>query len=222
LPNATLAAMRADGVAEVSRGHSSPCSGRRAEHDDKMAVWDFGAMMQQKTEQLGLDFGDMGEARKRWSKGRLVSPADEPGRRKPVEPVLAEGLIEAMVSGKNADAALSESGGKQGRCWCGGIRTEELRAHLMKHWRSLKQELLDGKYRPKPVRRVGIPKPEGGMRELGIPTVLDRFIQQMILQALEPLYEPTFSESSYGFRRGRSAKRRSSPRGSTWRLETVG
>jgi RNA-directed DNA polymerase len=172
-----------------------------------MAVWDFGAMMQQKTEQLGLDFGDMGEARKRWSKGRLVSPADEPGRRKPVEPVLAEGLIEAMVSGKNADAALRKVEANKGAAGVDGIRTEELRAHLMKHWRSLKQELLDGKYRPKPVRRVGIPKPEGGMRELGIPTVLDRFIQQMILQALEPLYEPTFSESSYGFRRGRSAKR---------------
>jgi len=162
--------------------------------------------MQQKTEQLGLDFGDRGEARKRWSKGRLVSPADERGRRKPVEPVLAEGLTEAMVSGKKADAALRRVEANRGAPGVDGMRTEELRPYLMKHWCELKQALVDGRYRPKPVRRVGIPKPDGGVRELGIPTVTDRFVQQMILQVLEPLYEPTFSESSYGFRRGRSAK----------------
>jgi len=162
--------------------------------------------MQQKTEQSNLDFGDRGEARKRWSKGRLLSPADEPERRKPFAPVLAEGLIEVMVSGKTADAALRKVEANKGAPGVDGMRTEELRLYLMKHWKQLRQALLDGKYRPKSVRRVEIPKPDGGMRQLGIPTVMDRFVQQMILQTLEPLYEPTFSESSYGFRPGRGAK----------------
>ncbi len=167
---------------------------------------DFEDMMQQKTEQLSLDFSDRGEARKRWSKGRQLSSAPEPEGRKPVAPTLAEGLMEAMVSGKNPDAALRKVESNKGAPGVDGMGTEELRPYLMKHWKALKQKLLDGKYRPKPVRRVEIPKPDGGVRELGIPTVLDRFVQQMILQTMEPLYEPTFSESSYGFRRGRSAK----------------
>jgi group II intron reverse transcriptase/maturase len=162
--------------------------------------------MQQKTEQLGLDFGDRGEARKRWSKGRLVFSADEPERRKPVEPVLAEGLIEAMVSGRAAEAALRKVEANKGAPGVDGMRTEELRPYLTKHWKQLRQALLDEKYRPKSVRRVEIPKPDGGMRQLGIPTVTDRFVQQMILQTMEPLYDPTFSESSYGFRPGRGAK----------------
>lgn len=163
-------------------------------------------MTQQKTEQLSLDFSDRGEARKHWSKGRLVSSADKPEGRKPVVPVLAEGLIEAMVSGKCADAALRKVEANKGAPGVDGMRAEELRPYLTKHWQHLKQELLERKYRPKPVRRVAIPKPDGGMRELGIPTVLDRFVQQLILQTLEPLYNPIFSGSSYGFRPGRSAK----------------
>ena len=162
-------------------------------------------MRQQKTEQLSLSFGDKGEARKRWKAGRLVSSADGPERRKPLAPVLAEGLIEAMVSGKTAEAALRNVEANKGAPGVDGMRTEELRPYLMKHWVKLRQALLDGKYRPESVRRVEIPKSDGGMRQLGIPTVMDRFVQQMILQALEPLYEPTFSKSSYGFRRGRGA-----------------
>jgi RNA-directed DNA polymerase len=135
-----------------------------------------------------------------------LSPAEKPERRKPVALVLAEGLIEAMVSGKSADAACRKVEANKGSAGVDGMRTDELRPYLEKHWKRLRQTLLDGKYRPKPVRRVEIPKPDGGVRELGIPTVIDRFIQQMVSQVLEPLYEPTFSESSYGFRCGRSAK----------------
>lgn len=162
--------------------------------------------MKQKTEQLSLPFCDRGEARKRWKAGRLVSSADEPERCKPDAPGLAESLIEAMVSGRNAEAALRRVEANKGTAGVDSMATEELRPYLMKHWKRLKQELLECRYRPKPVRRVGIPKPDGGVRELGIPTVLDRFIQQMILQVLEPLYDPTLSDSSYGFRRGRGAK----------------
>ena len=73
------------------------------------------------------------------------------------------------------------------------------------HWPRLREDLLAGRHQPQPVRRVAIPKPGGGERELGIPTVLDRFIQQALLQVLQPLFDPTFSDASYGFRPGRSA-----------------
>lgn len=198
-------AILADKAAEVSRGHISHCSGEGLNMMTRMQ-FGFDDMMEQKTEQLSLPFGRKGEARKRWKSGRLISSADEPAGRKPVVLSLAEGLIEAMVCGKNANAALRRVESNKGAAGVDSMRTDELRPYLMKHWKCLKESLLDGKYRPKAVRRVEIPKPDGGVRELGIPTVLDRFIQQMILQVLEPLYDPTFSESSYGFRRGRSAK----------------
>ncbi|TBW43143.1 group II intron reverse transcriptase/maturase, partial [Marinobacter halodurans] len=80
-----------------------------------------------------------------------------------------------------------------------------LKGHLQQHWPTLRERLLAGDYRPQPVRRVSIPKPQGGERILGIPTVQDRLIQQALHQVLSPLLEPTFSEHSYGFRPGRSA-----------------
>ena len=76
---------------------------------------------------------------------------------------------------------------------------------ILEHWESMKMELLQGTYEPQPVRRVEIPKPDGGVRLLGIPTVIDRFIQQAIAQVLTTLYDPTFSDQSYGFRPNRSA-----------------
>ena len=85
------------------------------------------------------------------------------------------------------------------------MTVEELRPYIIAHWREVREALDGGRYRPNPVRRVGIPKPDGGERQLGIPTVLDRFIQQAIAQALTPLFEPLFSPHSYGFRPGRSA-----------------
>ena len=85
------------------------------------------------------------------------------------------------------------------------MRTAELKKHLETHWEKIRAKLLAGTYVPAPVRRVEIPKPSGGVRMLGIPTVLDRFIQQLLLQAMTPVYEPMFSDHSYGFRPGRSA-----------------
>jgi RNA-directed DNA polymerase len=85
------------------------------------------------------------------------------------------------------------------------MTVEELRPHIVAHWLEKREALDGGRYRPSPVRRVGIPKSEGGERQLGIPTVLDRFIQQAIAQVLTPLFEPLFSPHSYGFRPGRSA-----------------
>ena len=86
------------------------------------------------------------------------------------------------------------------------MTVEELRPYIIAYWREIRGALDGGRYRPSPVRRVGIPKPEGGERQLGIPTVLDRFIQQAIAQVLSPLFESHFSPHSYGFRPGRSAQ----------------
>lgn len=85
------------------------------------------------------------------------------------------------------------------------MTTAELEAHLAKHWEKIRKKLLEGEYQPNPVRRVEIEKPGGGVRQLGIPTVMDRFIQQLLLQVMTPIYEPRFSDSSWGFRPGRSA-----------------
>jgi group II intron reverse transcriptase/maturase len=85
------------------------------------------------------------------------------------------------------------------------MTVEELSEHVTKNWRAVRAKLLDGTYQPKPVRRQEIPKSDGGVRELGIPCALDRLIQQCILQVLQPMFDPTFSEHSYGFRPGRSA-----------------
>jgi RNA-directed DNA polymerase len=86
-----------------------------------------------------------------------------------------------------------------------GLTINETAAYLKTHWPRIREDLQAGRYRPQPVRRVQIPKPAGGMRELGIPSVTDRLIQQALLQVLQPLIDPTFSESSYGFRPGRRA-----------------
>ena len=114
-------------------------------------------------------------------------------------------LMEKVCERQNLRAALKRVRQNAGRPGIDGMTVEELPDHLRVHWPHLREELLAGHYQPQPVRRVAIPKPGGGERELGIPTVLDRFIQQALLQVLQPLFDPTFSEASYGFRPGRSA-----------------
>jgi RNA-directed DNA polymerase len=116
-----------------------------------------------------------------------------------------EELMEQVVTAENATAAwraVKRNGGASG---IDGMTTEQLRDHVRKHWENIRAKLLAGTYAPSPVRRVEIPKPNGGVRLLGIPTVLDRWIQQMLLQALQAIFEPTFSVQSYGFRPGKSA-----------------
>lgn len=116
-----------------------------------------------------------------------------------------EELMEQVVTQDNATAAwlaVKRNGGAPG---IDGMTTQQLRDHIRQHWETIRTKLLGGTYVPTPVRRVEILKPDGGVRLLGIPTVLDRWIQQMLLQVLQAIFDPTFSAYSYGFRPGRSA-----------------
>lgn len=115
------------------------------------------------------------------------------------------GLIEQMIARENLNLAWKKVSANKGSGGVDGLGIEETATLIRKIWDRIEPRLLAGTYEPKPVRRVEIEKPNGGIRLLGVPTVLDRFIQQAALQVLSPLFEPNFSEHSYGFRPGRSA-----------------
>ena len=117
-----------------------------------------------------------------------------------------ENLMEEAVTDENRARALEAVTRNKGAAGIDRMTTRELEKHLQAHWEKIRAKLLEGIYVPSPVRRVEIPKPSGGTRMLGIPTVQERFIQQMLLQVLTPIFDPMFSESSYGFRPGRSAQ----------------
>src|ERR1700724_556498 len=117
-----------------------------------------------------------------------------------------EKLMEEACEWENYTQALKRVTANKGKPGIDGMTVEELPGYLKEHWLTIREQLLTGSYRPQPVKRVEIPKPDGGMRKLGIPTVLDRLIQQAILQVLQPRWNPTFSEHSYGFRPFRSAQ----------------
>lgn len=136
------------------------------------------------------------------SHGRVEAPPVGSGN----ERLGSSELMEKVCERQNLQAALKRVRQNAGSPGIDGMTVEELPNHLRAHWLRLREDLLAGRYQPQPVRRVTIPKPGGGERELGIPTVLDRFIQQALLQVLQPLFDPTFSDVSYGFRPGRSAR----------------
>ena len=114
-------------------------------------------------------------------------------------------LLEAALTRENLRQALRRVRANKGAPGVDGLDIDQTARHLVAAWPAIREQLLRGTYRPMPVRRVTIPKPEGGERELGIPTVTDRLIQQALLQVLQPVLDPTFSEHSYGFRPGRRA-----------------
>ena len=113
--------------------------------------------------------------------------------------------MERVVDNRNLKAALKRVKQNKGSPGIDGMTVDELPKYLLDNWCGLRAQLLDGTYQPKPVRRQEIPKSGGGTRQLGIPCVLDRLIQQAILQVLQPMLDPTFSEHSHGFRPGRNA-----------------
>jgi group II intron reverse transcriptase/maturase len=135
----------------------------------------------------------------------LPGSAETPTAGNGAEHLGTESLMEAVVERGNLLAALKRVKQNKGSPGVDGMTVGELDAYLRENWVATRERLLTGHYAPMTVRRVEIPKSGGGMRELGIPTVLDRFIQQALLQVLQPILDPTFSRNSYGFRPGRSA-----------------
>jgi RNA-directed DNA polymerase len=126
-------------------------------------------------------------------------------KRKAESMVNSEQLMEEVCERKNCEQALARVKSNKGSAGIDGMTVEELPNYLKKHWPIIREQLLSGTYKSQPVKRVEIPKPDGGIRQLGIPTVLDRFIQQAVMQVLQRGWDETFSDHSYGFRPGRSA-----------------
>lgn len=154
--------------------------------------------------QLMLPFTEIetGEARGNHRQGAEASKAACETER-PVSSTQA--MMEVICSSENMTTAMRRVCTNKGAAGVDGMTVGELANHLKVRWPQIRDQLLSGTYRPMPVRRVEIPKPDGGVRKLGIPTVVDRLIQQAVHQVLSPMWEPTFSEHSYGFRPGRSA-----------------
>lgn len=150
---------------------------------------------------LAFESGEKGEARKLEEEGIETPMAKRVGE----SPAVEEQLMEEVCEWENCKQALQRVKANHGSPGIDGMTVEELPSYLKKHWPEIKEQLLSGSYKPQPVKRVEIPKPDGGMRKLGIPTVLDRFVQQAVMQVLQGRWDETFSEHSYGFRPGRSA-----------------
>jgi RNA-directed DNA polymerase len=123
----------------------------------------------------------------------------------PESPARTDRLMEEILDGENLKEALRRVKANKGSPGVDGITVNQLDDYLKQHWSAIREQLLSGAYKPKPVKRVEIPKPDGGVRKLGIPSVLCRFIQQAVMQVLQRQWDPTFSDHSYGFRPGRSA-----------------
>jgi RNA-directed DNA polymerase len=123
----------------------------------------------------------------------------------PESPATTAHLMEEVCGRENLVRAWQRVRGNKGAPGVDGMTIDDAKSYLREHWPNIRSQLLAGTYRPQPVRRVEIPKPDGGIRKLGVPCVVDRLIQQALLQVLQRHWDPTFSEHSYGFRPGRSA-----------------
>ncbi len=120
-------------------------------------------------------------------------------------PAYTEQLMEEVCNRENLERAWKRVRSNKGGPGVDGMTIDSAKAHLREHWPNIRSQLLEGTYQPLPVKRVEIPKPDGGVRKLGVPCVVDRLIQQAMLQVLQDRWDPTFSEHSFGFRPGRSA-----------------
>ena len=112
-------------------------------------------------------------------------------------------MLEKILSDKNIELAQKKVYSNKGASGIDGVTVQELEEYMKENWNSIKEQIRERKYKPQPVLRVEIPKPNGGVRKLGIPTVIDRVIEQAIVQVLTPIFDPMFSENSYGFRPNR-------------------
>jgi RNA-directed DNA polymerase len=150
---------------------------------------------------LAFESDDRGEATISRNKGTepvMARPAAE-------SPAFTNQLMEEVCDRGNLERAWKRVKRNKGSPGADGMTIDDAKAFLREHWPNIRSQLLDGSYQPHPVKRVEIPKPDGGVRKLGVPCVVDRLIQQAVLQVLQERWDPTFSEHSYGFRPGRSA-----------------
>jgi RNA-directed DNA polymerase len=157
--------------------------------------------MRQKILEMASGATRKGETRNEAGRGSEMSTAES----LPESPASNELLMEEICDRENLKKALKRVKQNKGSPGIDGMRVEQLPGHLKDHWPRIREQLLNGTYTPLPVKRVEIPKPGGGVRKLGVPCSLDRFVQQAVLQVLQEEWDPTFSERSYGFRPGRSA-----------------
>jgi RNA-directed DNA polymerase len=160
-----------------------------------MTMW---RVPRQKPAQAGRPEGEGGEAADAQGSDEARDPRHDPQS-------TGSALLLAALTRENLQRALKRVRANRGAAGVDGLDINQTVEHLRTAWPMIREQLLQGTYRPSPVRRVMIPKPDGGERELGVPTVTDRLIQQALLQVLQPILDPTFSEHSYGFRPGRSA-----------------
>jgi RNA-directed DNA polymerase len=189
---------------EVSRGHTKIQV--RSDRRPKRIVWKGPLISMVKEMQPQRD--EKPESARQSSgqdlRYRRTRASNTTAREEQSNPNLTQ-IMEEVIERSNMTLALKKVEQNKGAAGIDNISTDELRAQLKVQWPLIKEDLLNGNYQPKPVRRVEIPKPGGGVRKLGIPTVIDRFIQQALHQVLTPIFEPQFSNASYGFRPGRSA-----------------
>src|SRR5262245_40561640 len=169
---------------------------RRTEREGERKEVSLGRAQHQKPGQLGRSGTRRGETERGTDSDEARLARHETG-----SSGRADLLTRALARGNMAFAwkRVKANGGSAG---VDGLTVSQTAEYLKTDWPRIKEELRTGRYRPQPVRRVQIPKDGGGLRELGIPTVIDRLIQQALLQVLQPLIDPTFSEHSYGFRPG--------------------
>lgn len=184
---------------EVSRGRSSDASREGPNEEKSEAAVSLEGEKPQMSRQLELLLESRGEA------PRVERSEESPTAARGNERSGTSGLLELVLRRENLQAALKRVKKNKGSPGIDGMTVDALPDHLRAHWSELREQLLAGAYRPSMVKEQLIPKGNGGMRKLGIPTVLDRFIQQALLQVLQPIFDPTFSERSYGFRPGRRA-----------------
>jgi RNA-directed DNA polymerase len=187
-------------AAGFGEGGPPQCEGPNGEESES-TVHHGKARHQMSSDQCELPLEGRGEALRGRRSGEATS-AIQGDERSGLD---THSLMERVLEGGNLRRAVQRVQQNKGSPGVDGLTVEELPAYLKQHWSVYREQLLTGRYQPSAVKRVDIPKLGGGVRTLGIPTVLDRFIQQAVLQVLQPMIDPTFSEFSYGFRPGRRA-----------------
>ena len=153
--------------------------------------------------QLRLAFGEEGRSEAPMAPGEGTETLT--AKRMSESPANHEQLMEEVCERENCLQAFKRVKSNKGSPGIDGMTVDQLPVYLKEHWPAIREQLLSGTYKPQPVRRVEIPKPDGGVRQLGIPTVLDRMVQQAVMQVLQGRWDAEFSEHSHGFRPGRSA-----------------